>query len=467
MVIFFNKYHVKYYNYLINNKKRSRSYYKIITIMSTKIQNILPRLILDSRGYPTVEVEMILSDQTTVRASVPSGASIGEKEAIELRDGQPEWNGKGVQQAIENINKHIKPAIIGKSPFDIINIDKTMIELDGTQNKKKLGANAILAVSLANIKAGAAHNKQKLFEYIYLHQKNQKPTLNKYIMPRPMMNILNGGNHADNNIDIQEFMIVPKNFSSYSEALRAGVEIFHSLRTILKKHKYNISVGDEGGFAPTLRDNEEAIELILEAIIKANYKPEKEISLALDVAASELYSKKQKIYYLKSEEKKYSSLELIEYYQKLCIQYPIISIEDGLDQNDWTHWEILKNRLGKTVQIVGDDLTVTNPKLLQKALELNCINAILIKPNQIGTFSETLQTIKLAQKNKLGVIISHRSGETEDTTIADLAVATGAGQIKTGSPCRTDRNAKYNQLLRIEDYLGERTKYANNQFFQK
>jgi enolase len=327
-----------------------------------------------------------------------------------------------------------------------------MIDLDDTENKTNLGANSILAVSLANVRSGAVSRKQSLFEYI---RSSVYPSNSLYpmIMPMPMMNILNGGSHADNNIDIQEFMIIPKEFLTYKEALRSGVEIFHSLKSILKLKNYSTAIGDEGGFAPDLLSNEQALELILEAIEKAGYKSGEEIMLSLDVAASELYDNETKKYILQSEDKRLTAAELIEYYKELCQKYPIISIEDGLDQNDWKHWIDLNHILGDKVQIVGDDLTVTNPKLLKDAIDVKAINAILIKLNQIGTFSETIESINMAKKNDLGVIISHRSGETEDTFISDLSVAVNAGQIKTGSLCRTDRTSKYNQLLRIEEKL--------------
>tara|TARA_Y100001960_G_C14737481_1_gene861135 strand:+ start:296 stop:1612 length:1317 start_codon:yes stop_codon:yes gene_type:complete len=432
--------------------------------MLPTIKNITAHQIIDSRGNPTVEATVLLTDGSKGTASVPSGASTGEREAVELRDSNNSaYHNKGVQTAVNNIEKIIKPALVGQSPFNIKNIDYAMIELDGTPNKSRLGANAVLAVSLANIYAGADYYKQYLFEYIqkYINYDLNLMTPN---MPIPMMNILNGGSHADNNVEIQEFMIMPTEFDSFSEALRAGVEIFHSLKKILKKKQYSTTIGDEGGFAPSLRSNEEALELIVEAISAANYIPGKNIFLALDVAASELFDKENNKYYLQTpKEKTVTSLQLIEYYQTLCKKYPIISIEDGLDQNDWSNWGVLTKLLGEEVQIVGDDLTVTNPQLLEKAINNESINAILIKLNQIGTFTETLDAIQLAQKNKLGVIISHRSGETEDTTIADLAVAISAGQIKTGSLCRTDRTAKYNQLLRIEHYLKQNVKYTKRE----
>ena len=426
--------------------------------MATTIQNILSRQILDSRGYPTIEADILLSDGSIGRACVPSGASTGDKEALEMRDGNKKWCGKGVQKALDNIQKHIKPALLGKSPFDISQIDQIMIDLDGTDNKTYLGANAILAVSLANVRSGAISRNESLFEYI---RASIYPSKDLYpmIMPIPMMNILNGGSHADNNVDIQEFMIIPKEFLTYKDALRSGVEIFHSLKSILKLKNFNTGIGDEGGFAPNLTSNEQALELILEAIEKAGYKSGKEIMLSLDVAASELYDKKTNDYVLQSERKRLTAIQLIEYYKELCQKYPIISIEDGLDQNDWKHWTILNQILGDKIQIVGDDLTVTDPKLLKEAIDTKAINAILIKLNQIGTFSETIESIGLAKKHDLGVIISHRSGETEDTFISDLSVAVNAGQIKTGSLCRTDRTSKYNQLLRIEEKLHLNAKY--------
>tara|TARA_Y100000590_G_scaffold357620_1_gene412507 strand:+ start:41 stop:1366 length:1326 start_codon:yes stop_codon:yes gene_type:complete len=435
--------------------------------MSTKIQNILSRYVLDSRGFPTVEAEVHLSDGKKGRACVPSGASTGDKEALELRDLENAWAGKGVEKALQSIQNYIAPHIIGKSPFDIERIDNMMINLDGTDNKSKLGANAILAVSLANVRAGANSLNKSLFQYIQ-ESVSFKREFNTMDMPVPMMNILNGGSHADNNVDIQEFMIMPVNFSQYSDALRAGVEIFHSLKSILKKNHYSTSIGDEGGFAPSLKSNEQAIELILQAIEKTEYKAGKDIFLALDVAASEFYNDNTKKYFLEAENKELFSEQLIDYYVEICSQYPIVSIEDGLDQNDWDNWHILNKMLGNKVQIVGDDLTVTNPKLLQKAITNKSMNAILIKLNQIGTFSQTVKSIDLAKRNNLGVIISHRSGETEDTFISDLSVAVNAGQIKTGSLCRSDRTSKYNQLLRIEELLGTKTKYAQlNNYAQK
>lgn len=439
--------------------------------MSTKIQNILPRMILDSRGFPTIEVEIILDSGVSATACVPSGASTGDKEALELRDQQASnWHGKGVDKAINNIKKVLKPKLLGQSPLDIKFIDNLMIKLDGTDNKSSLGANAILAVSLGCTKVAAKSQNQTLVNYLFNNFYKEKKIEESgdihldCIMPTPMMNILNGGSHADNNVDIQEFMIMPVGFKSYFLALKAGVEIFHELKKLLKKINYSTAIGDEGGFAPMLESNEEALQLIVKAVNQAGYILGEQIVFALDVAASELYNKNNKTYYINNRD--YSSLELIEYYKDLCNKYPIVSIEDGLDQNDWQHWNVLNMSLGDTVQIVGDDLTVTNTKLLQKAINQKSMNAILIKLNQIGTVSETIEAIELAQKNNLGVIISHRSGETEDTFIADLAVASNAGQIKTGSLCRTDRTAKYNQLLRIEEKMKNDVVYAQDKFIK-
>jgi len=424
------------------------------------IKDIKSRYIIDSRGNPTVEADVYLSNGIFGRAAVPSGASTGEKEALELRDKDLIWCGKGVNQAINNINNYIKPNLIGMDCSDIELIDNKMIEIDGTDNKSKLGANAILAVSLANIQAGANYYNRSLFQYIREYLLNTSiANYQNYTLPIPMMNILNGGSHADNNVDIQEFMIMPVKFTKYSDALRAGTEIFHSLKVLLKKRGYNTSIGDEGGFAPNLKSNEEALEIIIESIAHAGYIPGKNIFLALDVAASEFYNSKLKKYTIDS--RKINALQLIEYYKMLCDKYPIISIEDGLDQNDWNSWTILNESLGNKIQIVGDDLTVTNPVLLQKSIDEKAMNAILIKLNQIGTFSETITAIFKAKTNNFNNIISHRSGETENTFIADLAVACNAGQIKTGSLCRTDRTAKYNQLLRIEEELGTNAEFAN------
>tara|TARA_Y100000996_G_scaffold402531_1_gene374587 strand:+ start:423 stop:1745 length:1323 start_codon:yes stop_codon:yes gene_type:complete len=424
------------------------------------IVDIKSRMIIDSRGNPTVEADVCLKNGHIGRASVPSGASTGDKEALELRDKDKQWNGKGVNLAIQNIEKYIKPELIGLKSSNIEKIDNLILGIDGTDNKSRLGANATLAVSLAVVQAEANSQKKPLFQYIYnIIKKRESLSNDSFTLPIPMMNILNGGSHADNNVDIQEFMIMPTGFSNYSTALRSGVEIFHSLKRLLKKENFSISIGDEGGFAPNLTSNEHAIEIILESIDCAGYEAGKNVFLALDVAASEFYDNKNKCYTLDS--KKVNTAQLIDYYKMLTQKYPIISIEDGLDQNDWDGWKILNNCLGNSVQIVGDDLTVTNPILLQKSIDLQSMNAILIKLNQIGTFTETVKAIKLAKNNNFGTIVSHRSGETENTFISDLSVALEAGQIKTGSLCRTDRTAKYNELLRIEEYLGDNAIYAN------
>ena len=418
----------------------------------SQIRNIHARQILDSRGNPTLEVDINLTDDSFGRAAVPSGASTGEHEAVELRDNAQSYCGKSVGQAVKNVNHFIANKLIGMDAFDIQSIDMKMIKLDGTDNKRVLGANAILGVSLAVIHAAAASKKQSVFEYLH--------NGSSFILPAPMMNILNGGSHADNNVDIQEFMIFPVGASSFSMALQMGAEIFHQLKSILKKRGLNTNVGDEGGFAPDLKSNSEAIELILEAVEKSGHQIGKDVDIAIDVASSGLYNVESQSYELVSENKSLSSDELIEYYAGLCSQYPIISIEDGLDENDWEGWQKLNAVLGEKIQLVGDDLTVTNPKRLQRAIDEKSMNAILIKLNQIGTVTETLETIQLARSAGMASVISHRSGETEDTTIADFAVATGVGQIKTGSICRTDRIAKYNQLLRIEEKLGKEAKYA-------
>ena len=418
----------------------------------SQIRNIHARQILDSRGNPTLEVDIYLRDKSFGRAAVPSGASTGEHEAVELRDNNTAYCGKSVNRAVENVNQVIAGKLVGMDALDIASIDSAMLALDGTENKCRLGANAILGVSMATVHAAAVSSGENLFEY--LHEGDD------YILPAPMMNILNGGSHADNNVDIQEFMIFPVGADSFSHALQMGAEIFHQLKSVLKKRGLNTNVGDEGGFAPDLKSNTEAIELLMEAVEKSGYKNGSQISIALDVASSELYNSKNQTYELASENKSLSSEELIEYYVSLCNQYPIISIEDGLDENDWKGWKKLQAALGQKVQLVGDDLTVTNPRRLQRAIDEKSMNAILIKLNQIGTVSETLQTIKMAKAAGMASIISHRSGETEDTTIADFAVATGVGQIKTGSICRTDRVAKYNQLLRIEEKLNGKCRYA-------
>lgn len=413
----------------------------------SEIVGLHARQILDSRGNPTIEVEVILDTGIMGRASVPSGASTGSREAIELRDGNSKkYMGKGVDKAIKNIHDKIAPAILGFDVTEQMLIDQLMVELDGTKNKAKLGANAILGVSLAVAKAAASDTELPLYQYI--------GGVNAKELPVPMMNVLNGGAHADNNIDIQEFMILPVGAKSFSDAVRIGAEVFHHLRMVLKKRKYNTAVGDEGGFAPNLRSNEEAIEILLEGINSAGYNPGNDIMLALDVAATELYSNNK--YILATGEKnKLSSDEMIDYLESLVKKYPIISIEDGLAENDWGGWKNLTKRIGDKVQVVGDDVFVTNTDILEKGIQDGVCNSILIKVNQIGTLTETLNAVEMAKRAGYTAVISHRSGETEDTTIADIAVAVNAGQIKTGSLCRTDRVAKYNQLIRIEEMLGE------------
>jgi len=422
----------------------------------SNIKKVFARQVFDSRGNPTVEVDIRLEDGSFGRAIVPSGASTGEHEAVELRDRNKAYFGKGVLTAVNNVNSELAKAVIGMNADDIRAIDNKMITLDGTDNKSRLGANAILGVSMATIHAGAKSANKPLFEYLHLG--------GDFVMPAPMMNILNGGSHADNNVDIQEFMIFPLGAKSFSEALQMGVETFHHLKSVLNKKGLNTSVGDEGGFAPNLRSNEEAIEVILEASEKTGYKIGRELFLALDVAASEIYTSENRNYNLASENRHLSSEEMIEYYSSLISKYPIISIEDGLAEDDWNGWQKLQSKLGSKIQIVGDDLTVTNPKRLHLAIDEKTMNAILIKLNQIGTVTETLDTIKLARENGFGAVVSHRSGETEDTTIADFTVAVGVGQIKTGSASRTDRIAKYNQLLRIEEALGSKAVFSDKEF---
>jgi len=419
----------------------------------THITHIHAREILDSRGNPTVEVDLQLNDGSFGRAAVPSGASTGEHEAVELRDGGDRYMGRGTEQAVRNVNATLGPALIGQDALDQRNVDNLMIELDGTDNKSKLGANAILGVSMATAKAAADHKGLPLFQSL--------GDENASTLPIPMMNILNGGSHADNNVDIQEFMVFPIGAESFSQALRMGTEIFHNLKSVLKAKGLNTAVGDEGGFAPNLRSNEEAIEVILEAIEKTGYSSGKDIFLALDVAASEIYN--NGAYHLDSENKVLSAEEMVSYYKDLLKKYPIVSIEDGLDENDWDGWQKMNAELGNSIQIVGDDLTVTNIPRLQRAIDEKSMNAILIKLNQIGTMSETIDTIALAKANNYGTIISHRSGETEDTIIADFAVAMNAGQIKTGSASRTDRICKYNQLLRIEETLDKRADFPGKE----
>ena len=421
------------------------------------ISKIKARQIIDSRGNPTVEVDLFLKDGTLGRAAVPSGASTGSKEAMELRDGGTDFLGRGVGTAVKNVNTIIAPKLVGLDSIDFNYIDNMLIELDGSEDKSRLGANAILGVSLANVRAASIYKKQPLYEFIYRRE--------TYLMPIPMMNILNGGSHANNNIDIQEFMIIPIGAKSFSAALKMGIEIFHHLKKILSSKGHTTTTGDEGGFAPNLESNEEAIEVIVESIHSTKYKLGEDIALALDVAASEFFNSDTNLYNLKSEGVQWSSHELIDYYKELCIKYPIISIEDGLDENDWDGWVNLNKELGKRVQLVGDDLTVTNSKILSKAIELGCMNSILIKLNQIGTVTETMNTIALANKHNYSSIISHRSGETEDTFIADFCVAMNTGMIKTGAPSRTDRTAKYNQLLRIEEQLNDRAIYISKGVF--
>ncbi|WP_201581873.1 phosphopyruvate hydratase [Psychrobacter glacincola] len=424
----------------------------------TAIKDIRAREILDSRGNPTIEADVILADGTIGRAAAPSGASTGSREALELRDGdQSRYMGKGVKKAVANVNSQIRSALMDKDVTEQQGIDDAMIALDGTENKDSLGANAMLAVSLATAKAAAKSQNLPLHQYI-ANLRNQT----SLTMPVPMMNILNGGEHADNTVDIQEFMIEPVGFTSFSEALRAGTEIFHSLKSVLKSQGLNTAVGDEGGFAPNLRSNEEAITVIMQAIEQVGYKAGEDIHLALDCAASEFYKGGQ--YILAGEgNKAFDSQGFSDYLVGLARQYPIISIEDGLDESDWDGWKYLTEQIGDKVQLVGDDLFVTNPAILQEGIDKHIANAILIKFNQIGTLSETLDAIYLAKKNGYATIISHRSGETEDSTIADLAVGTAAGQIKTGSLCRSDRVAKYNQLLRIEQQV--RASYRGREEF--
>jgi enolase len=415
----------------------------------TEIVSIHAREILDSRGNPTVEADVVLEDGVRGRAAVPSGASTGEHEAVELRDGDKKhYLGKGVLQAVENVESVIAPELTGMDASNQKLIDATMIALDGTENKAKLGANAILAVSMACARASAEAYGMPLYRYL--------GGVNACILPTPMMNILNGGAHADNNVDFQEFMVMPVGAETFSDALRWGTEVFHTLKGVLKKKGYNTAVGDEGGFAPSLKSNVEAIEVILEAIELAGYKAGNDIAIALDPASSEFFDKSSGKYVFKKSDKSEKTPEqMASYWESWARQYPIVSIEDGLAENDWTGWKILTDKIGRTVQLVGDDLFVTNVKRLQRGIEEGVGNSILVKVNQIGTISETLDSIELARRNGYTSIISHRSGETEDVFIADLAVATGAGQIKTGSASRTDRIAKYNQLLRIEEELGQ------------
>jgi len=413
--------------------------------------------VLDSRGNPTVEAEVLLNDGTTGRASVPSGASTGSREAVELRDEIKEiYLGKGVSTAVENINTEIQSALLNLDVSDQEKIDQTMIELDGTENKSRLGANAILAVSLACIKAAAASRKTHLFEYL-----SEGP----YSFPVPMMNIINGGEHANNNIDIQEFMILPVNFDRFSDALRAGVEIFHSLKDVLDKKGMSTAVGDEGGFAPNLKNNVAAIETIIEAIESRGYEAGNDILIGLDVASTEFYRDGK--YHLSSEGKSFDSSEFVDYLTQMVNDYPIITVEDGMAEDDWEGWKLLTDAIGEKVQLVGDDLFVTNPSILKQGIDQKVANSILIKPNQIGTLTETLEAVSLAAKNGYTSVISHRSGETSDYTIADISMHPQISQIKTGSLCRSDRIEKYNQLLRIESIVGEQADYPGKKAFNQ
>ncbi len=427
--------------------------------MTTMIADIVAREILDSRGNPTIEVDTILENGVTGRAAVPSGASTGEHEAVELRDGdKARYNGKGVLNAVEHVNTTLAEELTGYDALDQIAIDTLMIQLDGTPNKAKLGANAILGVSLAVAKAAAQSLKLPLYRYI--------GGTSARTLPVPMMNILNGGKHADNNVDVQEFMIVPARASSFAEALRMGAEVFHALKSVLSKKGYNTAVGDEGGFAPNLKSNTEALDVILEAIGKANYKAGTDVFLAIDTAASEMWDNGKYLFY-KSDKSTKSAEEMVKFYADWVARYPIISIEDGMAENDWDGWKKLTDELGKKIQLVGDDVFVTNTSFLKKGIEMGVANSILVKLNQIGTLTETLEAIEMAKRAGYTSVISHRSGETEDATIADVAVATNVGQIKTGSASRTDRIAKYNQLIRIEEELGAGAVYAGLAAFNK
>ena len=422
----------------------------------TEIQAVRGRQVLDSRGNPTVEVDVTLVSGATGRAIVPSGASTGKFEAVELRDNATIWLGKGVQQAVDNVNEEIAQAIVGQEIEDQSHIDQIMIDLDGTDNKRRLGANAILGVSLAAAKASAANQDIPLYRLI---------NSTAQILPVPMLNVLNGGEHADNNIDLQEFMFMPIGAPSFSEALRWGVECYHVLKGVLRERGLSTAVGDEGGFAPNLKSNEEAAQLLVEAIEKAGFIPGTDISLALDVASTEFFE--ENLYVLKGENRQLSPKEMIQYLTGLANNYPIVSIEDGMAEDDWEGWEGLTSEIGHRVQLVGDDLFVTNSERLQRGIDACVANSILVKVNQIGTLTETLDAVELAKSNGYTAVMSHRSGETEDTTIADLAVATNCGQIKTGAPARSDRVAKYNQLLRIESELGKDAVYLGAETFNK
>lgn len=425
--------------------------------MMSEIISVKSIQVLDSRGNPTVEAEVTLKDGTSGRASVPSGASTGSREAVELRDGNNEiYLGKGVLAAVENINSEIQTALIGHDIYDQSSIDQIMIDLDGTENKSRLGANAILAVSLACIKAAAASKKTDLFRYL-----SDGP----YSFPVPMMNIINGGEHANNNIDIQEFMILPVNFERFSDALRAGVEIFHSLKDVLDKQGMSTAVGDEGGFAPNLKNNVAAIETIIEAIESRGYEAGNDILIGLDVASTEFYRDGK--YHLSSEDKSFDSAQFVDYLTQMVDQYPIITIEDGMAEDDWGGWKLLSDAIGEKVQLVGDDLFVTNPSILKQGIDQGIANSILIKPNQIGTLTETLEAVSLANRNGYTSVISHRSGETSDYTIADISMNPKISQIKTGSLCRSDRIEKYNQLLRIESIVGDQAEYPGKKAFNQ
>jgi enolase len=426
-----------------------------------EIVKVLAREILDSRGNPTVEADVYLADGTIGRAAVPSGASTGEHEAVELRDNEKSrYLGKGARKAAENVMKTISPALAGMDASDQIAIDRTMLSLDGTPNKSKLGANAILAVSMATARASAESEATPLYRYI--------GGVNARVLPVPMMNVINGGAHADNSVDLQEFMIVPVGAKKFAEALRMGVETFHNLKSVLKKRGYSTAVGDEGGFAPNLKSNEEALEVLIEAIDKAGYKPGDEVAIALDPASSEFYDKDKKKYvFKKSDKSEKTSAQMVEFWSKWVSQYPIVSIEDGMAEDDWEGWKQLTDALGKKIQLVGDDLFVTNSERLQQGIDKGVGNSILVKVNQIGSLTETLEAMRLATSARYTAVVSHRSGETEDVFIADLAVATNAGQIKTGSASRTDRIAKYNQLLRIEEELGEGAVYPGRSAFRQ
>jgi len=425
-----------------------------------RIQTIKAREVLDSRGNPTVEVDCLLENGVQGRSIVPSGASTGEHEALELRDGDKKrYLGKGVLKAVNNVNKLIAPALVGQDVTLQGHLDQLMLAMDGTRNKSKLGANAILGVSMAIARAGAAAHSLSLFRYI--------GGVKASVLPVPMMNIVNGGAHADNNVDLQEFMIMPLGAPSFPEAVRMGSEVFHHLKKILHDNGYGTAVGDEGGFAPNLKSNQEAIEMILRAVETAGYKPGDDVAIALDAAASEFFDKKGKYVFKKSDKSAKSAEEMVKLYVDWCSRYPIVSIEDGLAEDDWDGWQLLTKELGRKVQLVGDDLFVTSTERLARGMGMGIANAILIKVNQIGTLSETLDAIAMARKAMYGIVISHRSGESEDTFISDLAVATNAGQIKTGSMSRTDRVAKYNQLLRIAEELGDEASYPGHSVFPK